>query len=73
MAQKEQKVTSRYKFVATIDGTKFYPKGFYYQGKFVILVGCTKTDHTIRRKEKIDDVEIEVIKEDETVSIHSTL
>ena len=36
----------------------FFPKGFYYQGKFIILVGCEKANHTVRRKEKITDVEI---------------
>lgn len=45
-------------FKAVIDGKKFFPKGFYYQGKFIILVGCEKTGHTIRRKERVEDVEI---------------
>ena len=48
----------KYSFKAIIDGVEFYPKGFYYQGKFIILVGCEKQNHTIRRKEKITDVEI---------------
>lgn len=52
-----------YKFIATINGIKYYPKGFYYQGKYVILVGCTIKDNTIRRKELITDVEIEIIQD----------
>ena len=50
----------KYSFKAIIDGKEFFPKGFYYQGKFIVLVGCEKADHTIRRKEKITDVEIVV-------------
>lgn len=50
----------KYSFKAIIDGKEFFPKGFYYQGKFIILVGCEKSNHTIRRKEKITDVEIMV-------------
>jgi hypothetical protein len=45
-----------------IDGKEYFPKGFYYQGKFIILVGCEKSNHTIRRKERISDVEITVTK-----------
>lgn len=52
----------KYSFKAVINGEILYPKGFYYQGKFIILVGCEKSNHTIRRKEKINNVEIEVIK-----------
>jgi hypothetical protein len=50
----------KYSFKAVIGGNEFFPKGFYYQGKFIILVGCEKSNHTIRRKEKITDVQIEV-------------
>lgn len=50
----------KYSFKAIIDGEEFFPKGFYYQGKLIILVGCEKSNHTIRRKEKITDVEIVV-------------
>ena len=50
----------KYSFKAVINGKEFYPKGFYYQGKFIVLVGCEKSDHTIRRKEKTSDVEIVV-------------
>lgn len=32
-----------------------------YQGNFIIHVGCEKANHTIRRKEKIEDVKIFVI------------
>ena len=49
-----------YKFKASINGEIIYPKGFYYQGKHIILVGCTISNHTIRRKELISDVDIEV-------------
>lgn len=52
----------KYSFKAVINGEILYPKGFYYQEKFIILVGCEKSNHTIRRKEKINNVEIEVIK-----------
>lgn len=48
----------KYSFKAIINGKEFFPKGFYYHGKFIILVGCEKSNHTIRRKEKINDVEI---------------
>jgi hypothetical protein len=48
----------KYKFKAIIDGKEYFPKGFYYQGKFIILVGCEKDNHTIRRKELISDVEV---------------
>ncbi len=51
----------KYKFKVIIDGEVSFPKGFYYQGKHIILVGCEILNHTIRRKEKIDDVEIIVI------------
>lgn len=51
----------KYRFIATINGNSFFPKGFYYQGKYIILVGDIVENHTIRRKEKIEDVEIEVI------------
>lgn len=55
-----RKIMRKYSFKAIIDGKESFPKGFYYQGKFIILVGCEKSDHTIRRKEKITDVEIVV-------------
>lgn len=38
-----------------------YPKGFYYQGNNIIIVGCNIKNHTIRRKEKISDVIIEIL------------
>jgi hypothetical protein len=56
----------KYKFEAIINGKKYFPKGFYYQGKYVVLVGCEKENHTIRRKEKIGDVELNIIEPDET-------
>ena len=46
----------KYTFKATIAGKEYFPKGFYYQGKFIVLVGCEIQNHTIRRKEKIEDV-----------------
>jgi hypothetical protein len=45
----------KYNFKAIINSKEFFPKGFYYQDKFIILVGCEKLNHTIRRKEKITD------------------
>ena len=57
---------NKYSFRAIIDGKEFFPKGFYYQDKFIILVGCEKENHTIRRKEKITDVEI-VVTENEKI------
>lgn len=53
--------TKKFEFKATIGNQTYFPKGFYYQGKFVVLVGCTKTDHTIRRKVKIEDVKLELL------------
>lgn len=55
----------KYKFIATIYGEKFFPKGFYYQGKYIILVGDIITNNTIRRKERISDVEITIIENNE--------
>lgn len=52
-----------YKFKAVINGETLYPKGFYYQGKHVVLVGCVIQNHTIRRKELLSEVEI-IIDED---------
>lgn len=57
-AVRQRFIMKKYSFKAIIDGKEFFPKGFYYQGKFIILVGCEKSNHTIRRKEKIEDVEI---------------
>jgi hypothetical protein len=51
----------RYHFKAIIDKEVLFPKGFYYQGNFIILVGCVNAGHTIRRKERIEDVEIIII------------
>ena len=48
----------KYSFRALVNGEEIFPKGFYYQGKHIILVGCTILNHTIRRKEKISDVVI---------------
>lgn len=49
-----------YRFTAEIGEETLYPKGFYYQKKYVILVGDVVKDHTIRRKEKIEDVKLTV-------------
>jgi len=51
----------QYKFIAIIDDEIIKPKGFYYQGKHIILVGDVEKGHTIRRKELIDDVIIEIL------------
>jgi len=48
----------KYSFRAIVNNVEVFPKGFYYQGKYIILVGCEKSNHTIRRKERICDVEI---------------
>lgn len=50
----------KYSFEAKIGKEVLNPKGFYYQGNFIILVGCERQDHTIRRKERISDVEITI-------------
>ena len=50
----------KYKFIAKIGTETLYPKGFYYQGKFIILVGCEIRNHTVRRKERIENVNIEI-------------
>lgn len=50
----------QYKFTAKIGKEVFHPKGFYYQKKYIILVGDVDRDHTMRRKELIEDVEITV-------------
>ena len=48
----------KYSFKAIVNGKEYFPKGFYYQGKYIILVGCEKANHTVRQKELIKDVEI---------------
>ena len=53
-------LNKKYEFIAKINNEEIHPKGFYYQGKYVILVGDTITGHTIRRKERIEDVDIKV-------------
>lgn len=51
----------KFEFKATIGKETFRPKGFYYQGKnHIILVGDADKDHTIRRKERIQDVIMEI-------------
>jgi hypothetical protein len=52
---------NKYKFRAVVNGVEFFPKGFYYQGKYIILVGDENLGHTIRRKENISDVDIFVM------------
>lgn len=54
-------IVKTYSFIAKIGKTIIKPKGFYYQGKNIILVGDVDKNHTIRRKEKISDVEITII------------
>jgi hypothetical protein len=50
----------KYKFIAKVGNHTFYPKGFYYQGKTIILVGCEVKNHTIRQKFNINDVDIKI-------------
>lgn len=51
----------KYEFEAKIGDEILYPKGFYYQGKkHIVLVGCVLRDHTMRRKELIEDVNIKI-------------
>lgn len=52
----------KYKFNVKIGNEILTPKGIYYQGKYVVLVGCTVLDHTIRRKVLITDAEIDITK-----------
>ena len=64
---------SRWKFKATLTkddkrtnyraGTTFDPKGFYYNGKNVILVGSVGENHTIRLSFPVDLVDVEAVKE----------
>ncbi|MFA6089899.1 MAG: hypothetical protein WC755_08630 [Candidatus Woesearchaeota archaeon] len=56
-------IKRKYGFRAVVNGEEIFPKGFYYQGNFIILVGDEKRGDTIRRKEKISDVEIIVTEE----------
>lgn len=50
-----------YKFTAKVnDENPYHPKGFYYQGKYIILVGDVDENHTIRRKELIKNVDIKI-------------
>ena len=44
-------------------GTTFDPKGFYYNGKNVVLVGSVAAKHTIRLSFPADSVEIDVERE----------
>lgn len=39
-------------------GRKLDPKGFYYNGKNVVLVGSVKEDHTIRLSFPVDIVDV---------------
>ena len=64
---------SRWKFKAKLlqdddrtgfkKGHKFDPKGFYYNGKSVILVGSVKEGHAIRLAFPVDSVEVDVERE----------
>ena len=53
-------MTRRYEFRAVVNGRVYRPKGFYYQGRHVILVGDADSGHTIRAKHQARDVDIEV-------------
>lgn len=50
----------KYNFIAKVNNETIYPKGFYYQKKYIILVGCEIKNHTIRRKELIENVNITI-------------
>lgn len=50
-----------YSFIARIGKEVLKPKGFYYQGKHIILVGDAEKGHTIRRKELISEVHLTLI------------
>lgn len=53
---------NKYSFKAKLKNEmELTPKGFYYQGKYTVLVGCEKTGDTIRRKELTEDVEITIV------------
>jgi hypothetical protein len=47
----------RYKFTVTLNsGETITPKGLYYQGKTLVVVGCEKSEHTVRRKLTIEEI-----------------
>jgi hypothetical protein len=47
----------KYNFTVILNsGETLTPKGLYYQGKTLVVVGCEKSDHTVRRK--LDSSEI---------------
>lgn len=54
-------IMKKYSFEVIVNNVVYYPKGFYYQGKFVVIVGCEKTGHTIRQKFLLKDTEIKVM------------
>jgi len=64
---------SRWKFEAKLlkddartgykKGRKFEPKGFYYNGKQVILIGSVSAGHATRMAFPVDAVEVEVERE----------
>lgn len=54
----------KYRFMATIGEETVFPKGFYYQKNHIILVGDIVHNHTIRRKERIEDVDISIMNEE---------
>ena len=41
-------------------GKKFDPKGFYYNGKTVVLVGSVREDHAVRLSFPADIVDVKV-------------
>tara|TARA_Y100000310_G_C20307713_1_gene634738 strand:- start:8 stop:181 length:174 start_codon:yes stop_codon:yes gene_type:complete len=49
-------MNKKIKFEIKINNEILNPKGFYYQGKFIIIVGCVNNNHTIRRKELISEI-----------------
>ena len=56
--EKSKALTAHWKFKAVMladdertgykKGKVLHPKGFYYNGKKIILVGCVKADHGVR-------------------------
>jgi hypothetical protein len=51
---------NKYRFEVAHNGKIHTPKGLYYQDKNVILVGCTKANHTIRLKLPTSECKIRI-------------
>lgn len=48
----------KYNIKAIIGEEEIKPKGFYYQGNYIVLVGDEIKKHTMRRRLRIDEVNI---------------